>query len=104
MNKIPEEVVKLAESGEVKTTNLQEVAFAVHNGSYQKLGEVFGKLAQGIEENEIAGPSVTVCYNDPHTTPEEALGSECPFSVWEREDRFGCVGVREKKEILIRRS
>ena len=88
----------------LKTTKPQEVVFAVHKGSYQKLGEVFGKLAQGIEENEIAGPSVTVCYNDPHTTPEEALGSECPFSVWEREDRFGCVGVREKKEILIRRS
>jgi effector-binding domain-containing protein len=69
MNEIPEEIMKLVESGEVKvkTTKPQEVAFAVHNGSYQKLGEVFEKLAQWIEENdyEIAGPSVTVCYNDP---------------------------------------
>jgi effector-binding domain-containing protein len=89
MNKIPEEVVKLAESGEVKTTKPQEVAFAVHKGSYQKLGEVFGKLAQGIVENEyeIVGPSITVCYNDPHTTPEEELVNECQFPV--RKRRYG---------------
>ena len=89
MNKIPEEVMKLAESGgvKVKTTKPQEVAFAVHKGSYQELGEVFGKLAQWIEENgyEIVGPSVTVCYNDPHTTPEEELVSECQFPVRKRE-------------------
>ena len=88
MNKIPEEVVKLAKSGEVKvkTTKPQEVVFAVHKGSYQKLGAVFGKLAQWIEENgyEIAGPSVTVCYNDPHTTSEEELVSECQFPVRKR--------------------
>jgi len=80
--------VKLAESGEVKvkTTKPQEVAFAVHKGSYQKLGEVFGKLVQWIEENRyaIVGPSVTVCYNDPHTTPEEELVSECQFPVRKR--------------------
>jgi len=88
MNKIPEEVVKLAESGEVKvkTTKPQEVVFAVHKGSYQKLGEVFGKLAQWIEETgyEIVGPSVTVCYNNPRTTPEEELVSECQFPVRKR--------------------
>ena len=88
MNKIPEEIVKLAESGEVKlkTTKPQEVAFAVHKGSYQKLGEVFGKLVQWIGEKgyEIVGPAVTVCYNDPHTTPEEELVSECPFPVRKR--------------------
>ncbi len=69
MNEIPEEIMKLVESGEVKlkTTKPQGVAFVVHRGFYQKLGEVFGKLVQWIEENdyEIAGPSVTVCYNDP---------------------------------------
>jgi effector-binding domain-containing protein len=45
--------VKLAEIGEVKvkTTKPQEVVFAVHKGSYQKLGAVFGKLVQWIEEN-----------------------------------------------------
>jgi len=72
MDRIPEEVVKLAESVEVKqkTTKPQEVASTVHKGSYPKLWEVFGKLAQGIEENgyEIVGPSVTVCYNDPYIT------------------------------------
>jgi DNA gyrase inhibitor GyrI len=108
MNKIPEEIVNLAESGEVKvkTANPQEVDFAVHRGSYLKLGELFGKLVQWIGEKGyvIVGPSVTVCYDDPRTTLEEELVCECPFSVWEREDRFGCVGVREKKEILIRRS
>jgi effector-binding domain-containing protein len=85
VNKIPEKIVKLAESCEVKvkTTKHQEVVFAVHKGSHQKLGAVFGKLAQWIEEKgyEIAGPSVIVCYNDPHTTPEEELVSECQFPV-----------------------
>ena len=69
MNRIPEEIKKFGECGEpkVKTTEPQEVVFAVHKGSYQKLGEVFWKLAHWIEEKgyEIVGPSVTVCYNDP---------------------------------------
>jgi effector-binding domain-containing protein len=77
MSKILEEVVNLAESGEVKvkTTNPQEVDFAVHKGSYQKLGVMFGKLVQWIEEKgyEIVGPSITFCYNDPHITLEEEL-------------------------------
>ena len=81
--------MKLAESGEVKvkTTKPQEVVYAVHKGSYQKLGAVFGKLMQGIEENgyEIVGPSVTVCYNDPHNTSEEELVSESQFPVRKRE-------------------
>ena len=89
MKGIPEEIMKLAESGEVKvkTTKPQEVAYAVHKGSYQKLGEVFWKLVQWIEENryEIEGPSVTICYNDPHTTPEEELVSGCRFPVRKRE-------------------
>ena len=80
--------MKLAKSGEVKvkTTKPQEVVFAVHKCSYQKLGEVFVKLVLWIEENgyAIAGPSVTVCYNDPHTTPEEELVSECQFPVRKR--------------------
>ena len=88
MIKIPEEIVKLAESGEVKlkTTKPQEVAFAVHKCSYQKLGEVFWKLVQRIGENEytIVGPSVTICYNDPHTTPEEERVSKCQFPVRKR--------------------
>ena len=88
MNRIPEEIVKMAESGEVKvkTTKPQEVVYAVHRGSYQELGEVFRRLAQWLEENgyEIVGPSITVCYNDPQTTPEEELISECQFPVRKR--------------------
>ena len=88
MNRIPEEIVNLAGSGEVKvkTTKPHEVVFAVHKGAYQELGAVFGKLAQWIEDKgyEIAGPSLTVCYNDPHTTPEEELVSECQFPVRKR--------------------
>ena len=83
MKGIPEEIMKLAESGEVKvkTTKPQEVAYAVHKGSYQKLGEVFWKLVQWVEENgyAIVGPSVTVCYNDSRTTPEEEFVSELSF-------------------------
>ena len=88
MNRIPEEIKKFGECGEpkVKTTEPQEVVFAVHKGSYQKLGEVFWKLAHWIEEKgyEIVGPSVTVCYKEPHTTPEEELVSECQFLVRKR--------------------
>jgi effector-binding domain-containing protein len=88
MNKIPEEIVKLTAIGEVKvkTTKPQEVAFAVHKGSYQKLGEVFWKLVQGVEENgyAIVGYSETVCYNNPHTTPEEELVRECLFPMMKR--------------------
>ena len=88
MNKISEEIVKLAASGEVKvkTTNSQEVAFAMHNGPYQKLGEVFWKLVQWVEENgyRIVGYSETVCYNNPHTTAEEELVRECLFPMRKR--------------------
>jgi len=41
MNRIPEEIVIMAESGDgevkVKTTQPQEVVYAVHKGSYQRL-------------------------------------------------------------------
>ena len=88
MDGIPEEIVELAKSGEVKvkTTKPQEVVYAVHKGSYQEIGEVFGKLAQWIEEYgyEIVGPAVTICYNNPHTMPEEELVSECQFPVRKR--------------------
>ena len=88
MNKIPEEVVNLAESVEVKvkTTTPQEVTFAVYKGSYRKMGEAFGKLAQCVEENgyEIVGPPVAVCHNDSHTALEEELVSECQFPVRKR--------------------
>ncbi|OEU53028.1 MAG: hypothetical protein BA871_16705 [Desulfuromonadales bacterium C00003096] len=88
MNWIPEGVVKLAKSGEVKvkTTNPQEVTFAVYKGSYRKMGEAFGQLVQWIEENgyEIVGPSVAVCHNDSHTALEEELVSECPIPVRKR--------------------
>lgn len=89
MNEIPEEIMKLAESGEVKVKTMkpQEVVFAVHKGSYQEIGEVFGKLVQWVEENgyAIVGPSVTVCHNDSHTALEEELVSECLFQVRKRE-------------------
>ena len=89
MKEIPEEIMKLAESGEVKvkTTKPQEVAYAVHKGFYQKLGGVFWKLAHWIEENgyAIVGPSVTVCHNDSHTAQAEELVSERLFPVRKRE-------------------
>ena len=89
MNWIPGGVVKLAKSGEVKvkTTNPQEVTFAVYKGSYRKMGEAFGKLVQWIEENgyEIVGPPpVAVCHNDSHTAQEEEQVSECQFPVRKR--------------------
>jgi effector-binding domain-containing protein len=88
MKGLQEEIVTLAESGEVKvkTANPQEMAFAVHKGSYQQLGEVFWKLVQWVEENGygIVGYSETVCYNDPHTTPEGEMVRECQFPMRKR--------------------
>lgn len=85
MKGIVEGIVTLAESGEVKveTANPQEMAFAVHKGSYPQLGEVFWKLVQGVEEKGygIVGYSETVCYNDPQTTPEEKLVRKCQFPM-----------------------
>jgi effector-binding domain-containing protein len=79
----------LAKSGEVKvkTTNPQEVTFAVYKGSYRKMGEAFGKLVQWIEENgyEIVGPPAAVCHNDSHTALEDEQVSECQFPVRKRE-------------------
>ena len=104
MNKISEEIVKLAESDEVKlkTTEPQEVAFAVHRSSYLKLGEVFGKLVQRIGEKGyvIVAPSVTVCYDDLHNISEEELACERPFLVWNRKNRLECVGIEEKKKLI----
>ena len=46
------------------------------------------------------GPSVTICYNDPHITSEEELVNECQFLVrkgrWGRCRRMigGCFGER----------
>jgi hypothetical protein len=46
------------------------------------------------------GPSVTVCYSDPHITSEEELVNECQFLVrkgrWGRCRRMigGCFGER----------
>lgn len=83
MKGIVEGIVTLAESGEVKveTANPQEMAFAVHKGSYQQLGEVFWKLVQWVEENGygIVGYSETVCYNDPHTTPKKNWSENASF-------------------------
>ena len=62
------------------------MAFAVHKGSYQQLGEVFWKLVQWVEENGygIVSYSETVCYIDPHTTAEEELVRECLFPMRKR--------------------
>jgi effector-binding domain-containing protein len=53
MEEVPEEIMKLAKSGEVKvkTTKPHKVVYAVHKGSYQELGAVFGRLAKWVEEN-----------------------------------------------------
>jgi len=83
MNRIPEEIVNFAGSGEVKvkTTKPQEVVLVVHKGSYHELGKVFWKFVRWVEDNgyEIVDPYITLCYNNTHTTPEEELINECPF-------------------------
>ena len=88
MDHIPEEITRMAASGEVKLkiTKPQEVVYTVHKGSYQRLGEVFEKLFEraGANGYEIVGPSVTIFYNDPRTTPEDDLISECQFPVMRR--------------------
>ena len=52
-----------------------------------EMPEEIVKLEQWINENcyEIEGPSVAVCYNYLHTTPEGELISTMPVSGEKRE-------------------
>ena len=44
--RVPEELLEMGRSGEikVKTTEPMEVAFAIHKGSYNNIGETFHKM------------------------------------------------------------
>ena len=73
----------------VKTTKPQQVAYAYHKGPFERLGERFEALAKWIAENgyEITGPAITICYNNPQTTPPEELLSEVQFPVKHRSNK-----------------
>ncbi|MDA8234954.1 MAG: GyrI-like domain-containing protein [Clostridia bacterium] len=87
---IPEDILKVSESGEIttKTTTPQLVAYAVHKGSYQEVGNTIQKLVAWMMEKGYAPvgfPSSTY-YNDPNTTPEEELLTEIQFPVQKIEE------------------
>ena len=82
---MPEELLKMSRSGEVriKKTEPIEVAFAVHKGSYSKVGETFQRMVQWIMENGyiVAGPPINIFHNDPMVTPEDELITEAQFPI-----------------------
>jgi effector-binding domain-containing protein len=93
------ELVEKANKKEVgtKTTQPQLVAYTYHKGPYDSLGAAFDRLASWIYENgyQIAGPSVTICYNDPRGTKPEDLISEVQFPVMKSvgaKPRCSCCG------------
>lgn len=87
---IPEDILKVSESGAIttKTTQPQLVAYAVHKGSYHEVGNTIQKLVAWIMSNgytPVGFPSSTY-YNDPNTTPEEELLTEIQFPVQKIEE------------------
>ncbi len=85
MNWAPEEILRMAKTGEigVKTTQPQLVVCMVHVGPYSLLGEVFKKVAEWANKNgyEVSGPPRTVYYNEAGSVPDNELITEVQIPV-----------------------
>jgi AraC family transcriptional regulator len=83
--RVPKELLKMSRSGEIKIkkTEPMEVAFAIHKGSYSKVGETFHKMMPWIMEKGyiVAGPPINIFHNDPMVTPEDELITEVQFPI-----------------------
>jgi|YNPNPStandDraft_1061719.scaffolds.fasta_scaffold21720_2 effector-binding domain-containing protein len=82
----PEKILQMARSGdiEVKTTEPMQVAYLVHQGSYQSMQEAFLRLMRWISDNgyEMTGPPLNVYHNDPMMVrSEEELITEVQIPV-----------------------
>ena len=80
------EIMEMADTKEIKTKQTMEsklVAYTIHKGSYNKLGEAFQRLSQWISKNgfEIIGHPTDIYYNDPNTSPEEELLTEVQIPI-----------------------
>ena len=82
---VPLEIMKMAESGEanVKEVPAQYVAFMVHKGPYDQMGQIFQKLSMWISQQgyEIAGPPQEVYYTRPDQLPPEEWITEVRFPI-----------------------
>ncbi len=67
----------------VKTTEPMEVAFTIHRGAYDQVGQAYTRLEKWIEENDygIGGPARSIYLNDPNSVPPESLKTEIQFPV-----------------------
>jgi effector-binding domain-containing protein len=67
----------------VKHTGERTVAYAMHKGPYEQLGEVYEPLAQWIaaQRYAIAGPPEEVYFSDPDEVPPEEYLTEVRFPV-----------------------
>jgi len=83
--RVPDELLEMGQSGEIKikTTEPMEVAFAIHKGSYGKIGETFHKMVPWIMEKGymVSGPPVNIFHNDLMVTPEDELITEVQFPI-----------------------
>ena len=69
---------------EVNVVELEPMRLAAvsHRGSYQKIGEAFGRLHAWQQNNHLeSGPLVAVYYDDPHNTPEADLKADAGVVV-----------------------
>ncbi len=83
---LPEEIEEMAESGDirVKTAEPMEVAYLVHKGPYDEMGEALMRLLRWISDNgyELMGPPINIYHRDPMMVKsEEELVTEVQFPV-----------------------
>lgn len=60
-----------------------QVAFALHVGPYEKIGETYAKISAFIDQNgwRISGPSMEMYLDNPEETPAEKLRTEISIPV-----------------------
>lgn len=67
----------------VKHTGERMVAYAIHKGPYEQLGEVYEPLVQWLTAQgyAVAGPPEEVYFSDPDQVPPEEYLTEVRFPV-----------------------
>ena len=82
---IPKDIKEMADTGEnkVKTVPAQQVAYTVHKGPYDQIGEVMQKLSMWVFQQgyEIVGPPQEVYHTRPDLLPPEEWITEVRWPI-----------------------
>ena len=82
---VPQDIKEMAESGaaSVKEVPAHQVAYMVHKGPYDQMGQVFQKLSMWIIQQgyEIVGPPLEVYHTRPDQLPPEEWVTEVRFPI-----------------------